>query len=110
LAGSVAEPLIEQLVTPETLALLLRGYRTRPGSPPPNPDTVPAETPPRSPDGSTGPNAREPDDKETTKGYESFNRYVITVKRKGAPGAPIAFVLTRERLLDWKLVEIRNPF
>jgi hypothetical protein len=110
LAGTVVDPLIDQLVTPETLALLMRGDRSgleggrrNPSAPAPaasGPDTGPTDSSPNT----------DKDELEKKKDYEAFNRYVISVKKKGTPGEPIAFVLTRQGLLDWKLTEIRNPF
>jgi hypothetical protein len=108
MADSVIERLIDRLVTPDTLAMLLAGYRPEaaPGTAPAN---APAPPPPAQTAGGSAP-AKEKNDKEVIKGYESFDRYVIAIKRVGQPGEPVAFVLTREALLDWKLSDIRNPF
>jgi hypothetical protein len=98
--GTVVDPLIDQLVTPRPRPVnggdrpIRAKERLRPYNSGLIPVPIPANT--------------DKDELEKRKDYGAFNRYVISVK-KGAPGEPIAFVLTR-RDCGRKLTEIRNPF
>jgi hypothetical protein len=38
--------------------------------------------------------------------YESINKFVVTVKKKGSSGQPVILVMNREGVFDWKLVDI----
>jgi hypothetical protein len=41
--------------------------------------------------------------------YESVNRFVVTVKRKGTTDAPLSLVFHRQNILSWKLSGLRLP-
>jgi len=42
-------------------------------------------------------------------GYESFDQFAVSTKRKGVSGDPVTMVFQREGLSSWKLVAIRFP-
>lgn len=95
LAGALVNPLVEALLTPEGLAVVMRGNR---------PGTLGS--------GRSGKEPQVPDpgaDTESAMGYEGFDRFVIRVKKKGSADEPIGFVLHREGLIRWKLAGLRLP-
>lgn len=90
LAGALLGPMVDALITPESLARLMQGQsalRAAAG-------TLGGETPERSA-------------LETRMGYESPNRFVFAIARHGE--LPVELVLHREQLLFWKLAELRLP-
>jgi hypothetical protein len=98
LAMAVVGPMIEALVTPDTIALVLNGEI---------PSLERRREAERAPAVRSGP---EPDERtEVRMGYESFNRFVVTARKHGDEDEPMALVLQREGLASWKLVAIRLP-
>lgn len=94
IAAALISPMVDALVTPESLALIMKGDRPQPGkigAPSPSPD------------------AKTDTDTDSSMGYESFNRFVFTVKKKGETAEPVGFVFNREDLFLWKLSAIRLP-
>lgn len=92
IAAALISPMADALVTPESLALIMKGNRPQPGQ-------IGAPSP--SSDSNVG------SDIETSMAYESFNRFVFTVKKKGEAAEPVGFVFHREDLFSWKLSAIR---
>jgi hypothetical protein len=89
LAVSVADPLVNRLISPEGLAELMAGQKPPlASSDPPSPAT-PAKKPLE----------------DATFGYESFDEFVVSVP---SSGGAIRFVLTRSGL-SWKLSRIEIP-
>ena len=106
LAGALISPLVEALVTPESLAMILQGDRPEADkNRKPAPPSMPAE--PSKPAQSSGPveSAR-----EQSMGYESFNRFVVSVKKKGSTAEPLALVFGRDGWFTWKLIRLRLPW
>lgn len=91
LAGALLGPMVDTLVTPESLARLMQGL-----------------SPARAAAGPLGGDAPARSELQTRMGYESPNRFVFAIARKGDE-APVELVLHRERLLFWKLAELRLP-
>lgn len=89
MAGALAGPLIDAFVTPESLALMLRGVRPSPGSAAPEP--LFAEEP------------------ETTMGYDGFDRFVVRARRKGAADFGVELVFERSGIASWKLSAVSFP-
>lgn len=90
MAAAFINPMIDALVTPESLAMMMKGEKPQSGK-----DGVPS----RESDPGT----------DTSMAYESFNRFVVAVRKKGEAGEPVAFVLNRDGLFSWKLSAIRLP-
>jgi hypothetical protein len=90
MAAAFINPMIDALVTPESLAMMMKGEKPQSGK---------DGAPPRESDPGT----------DTSMSYEGFNRFVVAVRKKGEAGEPVAFVLKRDGLLSWKLSAIRLP-
>lgn len=87
LAQTLINPIIDAIVTPKTIAALLKG------SPMPNLS-----------DGRTASEA--PSQVDINMSYESFNTFLITVKPKGSAQEPLSLVYRRDGF-SWKLTGIR---
>ena len=92
MAAALINPMIDALVTPEGLAMMLKGDK-------PTPAAKQAQAQPEP----------SPADAETTMGYEGFDRFVVTAKKKGSSEEPVGFVFNREGLFSWKLSAVRFP-
>lgn len=90
LAGALLGPMVDTLITPESLARLMQG-----------------QSPLRAAAGPLGGEAPGRSALETQMGYESPNRFVFAIARRGE--LAVELVLHRERLLFWKLAELRLP-
>lgn len=122
LGGWVSDRMVEALLTPQSIAALMRGETVSPlespGSPP---ATVPPPAASASPGTSAQPAAPTPapappeaagsDNQRAnlTADYEDFNHFVIRVYRRGQPDKPVLFTMTRQGLFDWKLTAIKLP-
>lgn len=93
LAAALINPMIDALVTPESLAMMMQGNK-------PNFEKGAPKTE-RKPGGTS--------DTEMTMSYESFDRFAVSVKKKGDMDDPVTFVLHREGLVAWKLASLRLP-
>lgn len=95
-AGALLGPMVDALITPESLARVLQGQR-------PETALIPGRLNP-----ATSPVPRaEP--LETQMGYESPNRFVFSVKQQGDDEEPVDLVLRRVGVMNWKLAELRLP-
>jgi hypothetical protein len=83
-------PMIETLVTPASLVTMFKGDKPQPGK---------NATRAKSSDPGT----------EISTSYESFDRFVVTIKKKGTTEEPTGLVFTRDRLFSWKLSALRLP-
>ena len=99
LAAVIINPMIDAFVTPENLATLMKGYEPRLGGDSTQPPLVKDNT--WSSDFDAG--------VEMSMSYESFDRFVVTVKQKGDVGEPISFVFNRDGTFSWKLSALRLP-
>lgn len=90
LAVAFVNPMIDALVTPESLAMIMKGDK-------PQPIQNAAQSKP-SESGT-----------ETSMSYESFDRFVVSVKKKGETGEPLGLVFNRDGLFSWKLSALRLP-
>jgi hypothetical protein len=90
-AAALLGPMVDALITPQSLARLLQGQR-------PAAAVIP---------GSAAPPAT--DELQTRMGYESFNRFVFSLRPRGSQEEPVELVLHRDGLLGWKLAELRLP-
>lgn len=83
-------PMIETLVTPKSLVMMFRGDKPQP-----------ARNTTRTKPSETG--------TEISTSYEGFDRFVVTIKKKGSTDEPTGLVFNRERLFAWKLSALRLP-
>jgi len=91
MAAAFISPLIDALVTPESLAMIMQGDKPQLG--------MGKKDAPRS----------DPDT-ETAMSYEGLNSFVVTVRKKSAPNEPVGLIFTRDGLFSsWKLSAIRLP-
>lgn len=90
MAAAFINPMIDALVTPESLAMMMKGDKPQPGK-----------------SGTQSPQSDSSAD--TSMSYESFNRFVVSVKKKGETGEPVHLVFDRDGLFSWKLSAIRMP-
>jgi len=81
-------PMIDTYVTPQSLARMMKGENPKPGK-------ANAKSKPVEPDYSMA--------------YESFDRFVVNVKKKGSSQKPVGLVFSREGLFSWKLSALRLP-
>ncbi|MFA7239599.1 MAG: DUF2939 domain-containing protein [Sulfuricellaceae bacterium] len=92
LADAVVNPTIDALITPESLAMIMRGDKPQPAN-----------------NATKNTTQSKPSETETSMAYESFDRFVVTIKKKGATGEPFGLVFNREGLFSWKLSALRLP-
>lgn len=94
LGAMIINPMVDAFVTPEAIAQLMKGQQPR------------LIGDGHGNDGGDGkPGAKT----ETRMGYEGVNRFVVSVRRQGDDGEPVAMVLQRDGIAAWKLVALRLP-
>ncbi len=90
LVAGFVDPMIDTLVTPEGLAMMMKGNVSK--------------------DNKQASASKSSDtDVKTSSSYESFNRFVVVASRKDAPNEPVQLVFNRHGLFDWKLSSVRLP-
>lgn len=94
-ASALLGPMVDALITPDSLARLLRGQ---------SPAQALLE-----PQGDDKPDAELPKRLETQMRYEGLNRFVFSVRQAGEDEDPIDLVLSRQGLFSWRLTELRLP-
>jgi hypothetical protein len=90
MAAAFINPMIDALVTPESLAMMMKGNK-------------PQST--KKPEQMKSSDA----DAEVSTAYESFDRFVVKVKKKGTTEEPLGLVFNREGMFSWKLSALRLP-
>jgi len=90
LVAGFVDPMIDTLVTPEGLAMMMKGNVSR------NNRQVPASK-------SSGVEVR------MSTSYESFNRFIVIASPMDAQDEPVKLVFNREGLFSWKLSGVRLP-
>ena len=112
LASALISPVVDAVVTPQGLALLMQGERPDPKGDRRRKKGGQTETP-AQPSSQSGSDPAKPDDSrqriETSSSYESFDRFVVSVRRKEDAAEPVVLVLRRSDLIRWKLAEVRLP-
>jgi len=88
MGAALIAPMIDAIVTPESLAMIMKGDKPQPGKN--STPSEPAET-----------------DIDTSMSYESFDRFVVTVKKKGTTEEPLSLVFHRDGIFSWKLSALR---
>lgn len=90
LGAMLINPMVDMFVTPEAIAQLMRGQKPKLA-------------------GNSGGDGRPGAKAETRMGYEGVNRFVVSVRKEGGDGEPVAMVMQRNGLASWKLVALRLP-
>ncbi|MRV74987.1 DUF2939 domain-containing protein [Duganella sp. FT92W] len=91
LGAMLINPMVDLFVTPEAIGQMMKGQK-------------PTLT------GTGNSNDGKPAAKaETHMGYEGVNRFVVSVRKQGDDGEPVAMVMQRDGLATWKLVALRLP-
>lgn len=92
MAAAFISPLIDALVTPESLAMIVQGDKPRLGM-------------------GKNESRKSAPDTETSMSYESLNSFVVTIRKKNDPnGETMGLVFNRDGLLSsWKLTALRLP-
>lgn len=90
LTKAFINPLVDAIVTPENLAMMLKGYKPKAVKSGAQPGSAQAET-------------------DTAMSYESFDRFVVTIKNKGAKDESVGLVFNRNGLFAWQLSALRFP-
>jgi hypothetical protein len=88
---ALVNPIVDAIVTPEGVASIMRGER------------------PTDQKGGKGKPTSNESDIDTSVHYESFDRFVVAVKKAGSSDDPFLLVFHRDGLLGWKLSELRFP-
>lgn len=88
---ALVNPIVDAIVTPEGIASIMRGER------------------PKDQKGAKGKSSSNKSDIDTSVHYESFDRFVVAVKKAGSSDDPFLLVFHRDGLLGWKLSELRFP-
>ncbi|PTU67007.1 MULTISPECIES: DUF2939 domain-containing protein [Chromobacterium] len=102
IADAVVAPVVDAMVTPESLALMMRGIKPKPGLPQGGADEPAA--------GGGGAASTEPRaGVDTAMGYEDIDRFVVTVKQKDKAEQSLGLVFKRDGWLGWKLSAVRLP-
>jgi hypothetical protein len=91
LGSALADPILDRMVTPEGVMALLEGRRLQAGA-----------------DGGDQSLSEKAAQVDVNPRYESFNRFVVSVKPKGEDVPPVDIVLSREGL-GWKITGVRLP-
>ncbi len=94
LATVLINPMIDNLVTPEGLAMLMKG-----------------ETPEMEEANRKGEENRFNTNKntETTMSYDSFHSFIVTIKEKDSSDDPMKIIFKRHGIISWKLSAVRLP-
>jgi len=102
IASAFINPLVDAFVTPETISMMMKGNL---------PSLIKKERrgEKKSEHAGDKQSSRSAARPETLMYYESLNRFVVEVKKKGSGEEPIALVFKRSRLIHWKLCAIKLP-
>jgi hypothetical protein len=95
LASAFINPMIDNLVTPESLAMMMKGEK---------PDLNRTE----NSDYKSIPSNKE-DNMATSMNYDHFNSFIVTIKEKESPDEPIKMIFKRHGITSWKLSALRLP-
>ncbi len=91
-AGALLSPMVDALITPESLSRLLQG-----------------QSPAKAVTGVGSDQAPAASELDTQMGYEGLNHFVFSVRKKGTDEDPVDLVLARHGIFGWKLAELRLP-
>ena len=95
LAAVFIGPMVDALVTPEGVAMMMKGDK---------PQLLKKKIPSKTPD-----SEYQDKDVDELMSYESFDRFVHSVKKKDSTEEPVILVFNRDGIFSWKLSAIRMP-
>jgi len=99
-AAAFVNPMIDIVVTPENMAIMLQANM------PKALDTNDTSTPNKSTEKTLD---LDRDDIITSKHYQSFDKFVVTIAKKDHTDLPFTFSLERNGLFNWKLKGLAIP-
>lgn len=94
LAMALIGPMVEAMITPESLAMMMKGEKPSLEKSKSTSSTASATSEPET---------------ETSMSYENFDQFVVSTRKKSTSDDPVALVFQREGLFSWKLSAIRLP-
>jgi hypothetical protein len=89
-ASALMGPMIDAIVTPENVAMMMRGDKPSLERKPAGAETAKSEV-------------------EVSMAYEAFDRFLVTAKKKQSADEPLGLVFRRDGLFSWKLSAVRLP-
>ncbi|MDW8002177.1 MAG: DUF2939 domain-containing protein [Deltaproteobacteria bacterium] len=93
-AALLINPMIDALITPESVAMLMKGEK-------PILDGLESSSGKES--------LSEKSEIEISRSYKGFDRFVVKVRRKGSSEEPVELIFRRHGLISWKLSGLRMP-
>jgi hypothetical protein len=93
-AVALIGPMVDAMVTPEAMAAMMKGEKP---------------TTQRATEAAAQQSKESEADVEIHMGYESFDQFAVSARKKGSSDNPIALVFQREGLMSWKLTAVRLP-
>jgi hypothetical protein len=102
LAVRMIDPLLDAVVTPESVAELLQGN-------PPAADSGKEKGKGKEGIGDVLSFMPSSQNVDVVAGYKSFDSFVITLKEKGSGKEVMAFILKRQGLSSWRVVGVKIP-
>ncbi len=92
LAMAMIGPMVDAMVTPESVAMMMKGKK--PKLSPPGDKPAVQEKP-------------EADNTETSMAYRGLNKFVLSIRQKDKTDEPIELIFRRNTLFFWKLSSLR---
>ncbi|MBK1692263.1 DUF2939 domain-containing protein [Ectothiorhodospira mobilis] len=92
LADALLKPLVDAMISPEALTRIWQGYLPR------TPGEEESEV-----------TMKRRENTRVDLGYEAYDRFVVTIADRNAPGEKVQLVFTRRNLIFWKLTGLRLP-
>ncbi len=96
LANALLEPMVDALVTPQSVAAMMAGQKVATGDKP-----LHAQNPPAS-EGQRGAT-------DVVYRYQSLNRFIVAIKKTASNEQPVELVFEREGLASWKMIALHLP-
>jgi len=94
LAAAFINPMIDNLVTPESLAMMMKGKK---------PAIENTNKKNKKDKSNTDENT------ETKMNYDNFNSFIVTFKGNGSSEDPVKMIFKRHGIVSWKLTALRLP-
>ena len=98
LAAAFINPMIDNLVTPESLAMMMKGGK---------PELKKTNRKNEKKSSNTSSNTNE--NTEMTMSYDNFNSFIVTTKEKDSSDDPVKMIFKRHGIISWKLTALRLP-
>jgi len=95
LAAAMVGPMVDRMVTPESLATMIASGKSTEAAPPPAKDGAPPTDPGKQP--------------RIVREYEGLDVFKVSIHAPDDDKEAVALVLNRQGLFSWKLTSIRMP-